>query len=51
MVSQFWVKSLFVLRQHYVMRLLVHEYVEVDEGESNVKLHVSRPLSEHKLSF
>ena len=33
------------------MCLLVYEYVEVDEAENNVKLHVSPPLGEHNLSF
>ena len=43
--------TLFVLLQQHVMCLLVFEYVEVDEGENNAKLHVSPPLSEHNSSF
>ena len=33
------------------MCLLVYEYVEVDEGENIVKLHVSSPLGEHNVSL
>ena len=33
------------------MCLLVYEYVEVYEGENNLKLPVSPLLSEHILSF
>ena len=39
------------LWQQHVTCLLVYEYVEINEGENNVKLHVSPPLSEHTLSF
>ena len=43
--------TLAVLWQQHAMCLLVYEYVEVYEGENNVKLYVSPVLSEHILSF
>ena len=33
--------------QQHAMCLLVYEYVEVYEGEHNIKLHVSPLLNEH----